>query len=153
MPQTIQQPHEGVPSPLRVRWTRADCAALVAHGDLAPGRYELVEGEILREGAVCPPHGTAVSRLAAWCTTVFGPDFVQTHAPINVAPDDYPMSEPEPDVAILNRSLAHFFLDDIPGPSDLRLVAEVADTTLAFDLSTKAGLYARASISEYWVLD
>jgi Uma2 family endonuclease len=32
-------------------------------------------------------------------------------------------------------------------------VVEVADTTLAFDLSTKARLYARAGIIEYWVLD
>jgi Uma2 family endonuclease len=35
----------------------------------------------------------------------------------------------------------------------LHLVVEVADTTLSFDLTTKAALYARAGIVEYWVLD
>jgi hypothetical protein len=40
-----------------------------------------------------------------------------------------------------------------PGPQDLHLVVEVADTTLNFDLTTKAGLYAHAGIVEYWVLD
>jgi Uma2 family endonuclease len=35
----------------------------------------------------------------------------------------------------------------------LRLVVEVADSTLGFDLRTKAALYARAGIAEYWVLD
>lgn len=40
-----------------------------------------------------------------------------------------------------------------PRPEDLALVVEVADTTLAFDLSVKRGLYARAGIAEYWVLD
>jgi Uma2 family endonuclease len=29
----------------------------------------------------------------------------------------------------------------------------VADTTLDFDTTTKAGLYARAGIADYWVLD
>jgi len=32
-------------------------------------------------------------------------------------------------------------------------VVEIADTTLAFDLTVKAALYARAGILEYWVLD
>ena len=30
---------------------------------------------------------------------------------------------------------------------------EVSDSSLAFDLTTKAALYARAGIPEYWVLD
>ena len=32
-------------------------------------------------------------------------------------------------------------------------MVEVADTTLKFDLTVKAALYARAGIGEYWVLD
>jgi Uma2 family endonuclease len=32
-------------------------------------------------------------------------------------------------------------------------VAEVSDTTLRFDRTTKATLYARAGIREYWMLD
>jgi Uma2 family endonuclease len=69
-----------------------------------------------------------------------------------VSPEDNPTSFPEPDVFILNRSIADFLVD-YPKPEDLELVAEVSDSTLAFDLSTKAGLYARAGIVEYWVLD
>jgi Putative restriction endonuclease len=37
-------------------------------------------------------------------------------------------------------------------PGDLRLVVEIADSTLGFDLTTKANLCARAAIAEYWVL-
>ena len=33
------------------------------------------------------------------------------------------------------------------------LVVEVSDSTLRFDLTVKAALYARAGIVEYWVLD
>jgi Uma2 family endonuclease len=38
-------------------------------------------------------------------------------------------------------------------PTDVRLVVEISDTTLAFDRITKARLYARAGIIEYWVVD
>jgi Uma2 family endonuclease len=47
-------------------------------------------------------------------------------------------------------------LDKFPGnpqPQDLALVVEIADSTLALDLTTKAALYARAGIVEYWVID
>ena len=40
-----------------------------------------------------------------------------------------------------------------PQPDDLRLVVEVSYSTITFDLSAKAGLYARAGIVEYWVID
>lgn len=40
-----------------------------------------------------------------------------------------------------------------PRSSDLHLVCEVSDFTLAFDLSTTAQLCARAGIMENWVLD
>jgi Uma2 family endonuclease len=40
-----------------------------------------------------------------------------------------------------------------PQPDDLHLAIEVAESTLGFDLRTKAALYARAGIVEYWVLD
>lgn len=30
---------------------------------------------------------------------------------------------------------------------------EVSDTTLSFDRTTKAGIYARAGIEEYWILN
>ena len=41
---------------------------------------------------------------------------------------------------------------ETPGPADLLLVLEISDTTLEFDLTVKAGLYARAGIREYWAL-
>jgi Uma2 family endonuclease len=36
---------------------------------------------------------------------------------------------------------------------DALLVVEVADTSLAYDRSTKLRLYAQAGIPEYWVVD
>ena len=152
MPQSLQQPTENAPAPFRIVWTREDCERFEKEGLLIPGKYELVEGEITRKMPQNRPHSAGVGLLFAWCLSISGNHFVQTQAAINVAPEDNPTSFPEPDVFILNRSIAHF-LSDYPTPEDLLLVAEVSDSTLAFDLSTKAGLYARAGIVEYWVLD
>jgi Uma2 family endonuclease len=152
MPQFLQQPTENVPAPFRIVWTRQDCERFENEGLLIPGKYELIEGEIIRKMPQNRPHSAGVSRLFAWCISVFSMDFVQTQAAINVAPEDNPTSFPEPDVFVLTRSI-EYFLVNYPTPADLALVAEVSDSTLAFDLSTKAGLNARAMIREYWVLD
>lgn len=152
MPQTLDAVTNPVPDPFRVQWTREDCARFLERGDLTPGRYELIQGDIRRKMGQKRPHSIAVMNLLAWCISVFGADFVQTQASINVAPEDNPTSEPEPDVFVLNRPNGDFPIA-FPGPSDLLLVAEVSDTTLNFDLSVKAPLYARAEIPEYWVLD
>jgi Uma2 family endonuclease len=75
---------------------------------------------------------------------------VDPDAPLDVAPEDNPTNEP--DLIVLTRPSSEF-QDANPRPADLRLVVEISDSTLGFDLTTKAGLYARAGIVEYWVVD
>ena len=58
---------------------------------------------------------------------------------------------PKPDLIVLNREFETF--DSNPQPQDIALLVEIADSTLNFDLTIKAALYARAGIAEYWVLD
>ncbi len=72
-------------------------------------------------------------------------------APIDVSPNDNPTNEPVPDLIVLNHDSATIVSGN-PQPSDLNLIVEISDSTL-FDLTTKAWLYARAGILEYWVLD
>ena len=40
-----------------------------------------------------------------------------------------------------------------PNASDTRLLVEVSDTTLAYDLGKKMCMYAEANVAEYWVID
>ena len=82
----------------------------------------------------------------------FGLMFVNQEVPIDVAPEDNPTNEPQPDIIVLKQELSHFQAAN-PRSEDLRLVVEIADTSLNFDSTTKATLYARAGIPEYWVLD
>ncbi len=69
-----------------------------------------------------------------------------------MAPEDNPKSQPEPDIAVLAKTAPEYPRANPPA-SDVRLVIEVSDSTLAFDLGPKARRYARAGIPEYWVFD
>jgi Uma2 family endonuclease len=138
--------------PPRKRWTRAECAALESAGVLEQEQLELVEGELISKMGKNRPHVTSLALLQLWMQQIFGGRFVVAESPIDVAPEDNPTSEPQPDLIALKRDLTTFRSTN-PKPSDLHLVVEIADITLAFDLKVKAALYARASIAEYWVLD
>lgn len=136
----------------RKLWTRAEFDELSSSGVLAGQKLELIAGELISKMGKGRPHVNAIVLLQGWLVEVFGRRFVNPEAPIDVAPKDNPTNEPQPDLIVLARDISHFTRDD-PRPQDLQLVVEIADTTLGFDLTTKAGLYARAGIVEYWVLD
>lgn len=138
-------------APGRIRWTRQQCAAIQEAGILT-GRYELIEGEILVKMGQKPPHAFVIRALLAWLAQLFGVERVQIQSTIAVAVSDSDYNEPEPDAAVTTQPYTAY-LERHPGPADLLLVIEVSDTTLRFDLSTKAALYARAGIDDYWVVD
>jgi Uma2 family endonuclease len=138
--------------PPRKRWTRAEHEALYDSGVLDGQRWELVEGELINKMGQGRPHVNSLVLLLIWLQGVFGPRRVLQDSPIDVAPEDNPTNEPVPDLVVLNHDFSHFALEN-PQPSDLALVIEVSHTRLGFDLTTKASLYAKAGIADYWVLD
>jgi Uma2 family endonuclease len=144
-------PSSPPPLPERKRWSRAECEVLEASGLFTVERVELVQGELISKMGKKRRHSTTLVLLRNWMIQTFDFEFVETETPIDVAAEDNPINEPEPDLIVLNRPTPAF--ERNPGPQDLRLVAEIADSSLVFDLATKAALYARAGIVEYWVLD
>jgi Uma2 family endonuclease len=140
-------------SPSRKRLTRADCAVLEMSGQLDHQKVELIDGDLIEKMPKNWPHVHALSILQYWLIQVFGLQFVAPEAPVNVLPEDNPTNEPQPDIVVLNRPSKEFKGSAKPSPEELRLVVEISDTTLRFDTTVKAALYARASIAEYWVLD
>ena len=148
-----ERPYRPVPTdPPRKRWTRSECVALEASGLWDQQRLELVDGELISKMGKKRPHVNALVAVQAWLVRTFGEQFVNPEAPIDVAPEDNPTNEPEPDLVVLVKR-SREFQDANPRPVDLRLVVEVSGSTLGFDLTTKAELYARAGIIEYWVVD
>lgn len=141
-----------VQDPPRKRWSRPECDRLEALGIFEQQRVELIEGELIDKMGKNRPHVDTLTLLFGWLIQVFGLRFVNTEAPIDVAPEDNPANQPQPDLIVLKRDYSTF-RSATPQPQDLDLVIEIADTSLAFDLTVKAALYARAAIVEYWVLD
>jgi Uma2 family endonuclease len=139
------------PDPPRKRWTRAECAALEASGFLDYESLELVEGELISKMGKKRLHVDTFTLMHEWLVHVFGFRSVNVEAPIDVAPEDDPTNEPVPDLIVLPEGRSRFTSN--PRAQDLRLVVEIADTSLNFDLRVKAALYARAGVREYWVMD
>jgi Uma2 family endonuclease len=151
MPTVVTEtPRPSPAEPPRKRWTRQECVALETSGIWEQQHLELIEGELISKMGKKRPHANATAVLHAWLVRVFGVQFVNQAAPIDVAPEDNPTNEPEPDLIVLTKPSREF--KDNP-QADLRLVVEISDSTLGFDLTTKARLYARARIVEYWVVD
>jgi Uma2 family endonuclease len=138
--------------PPRKRWTRQECVALETSGIWAQQHLELIEGELISKMGKKRPHTNVMVIMHAWLLRVFGEQYVNQETPIDVAPEDNPTNEPEPDLIVLSKP-SRDFKDANPQPADLRLVVEISDSTLGFDRTTKARLYARARIVEYWVVD
>jgi Uma2 family endonuclease len=151
MPTALTEtPHRS--DPPRKRWTRAECAAFEATGLWDQQHLELIEGELIDKMGKNRPHGNTLMLVLAWMMRVFGERYVNVEMPIDVSPEDNPTSEPEPDIIVLARPTFEI-TEANPQPTEIRLVIEISDSTVGFDLTTKAGLYARAGITEYWVFD
>lgn len=138
--------------PPRKHWSREECQALEASGVLEGERLELIDGELIDKMGKKRPHTIVLTLVVSWLRRVFGEEFVNQEATVDVAPEDNPTNEPEPDAIVLRRPHWEYRTGN-PRPADIHLLVEISDTTLGFDLTKKAELYARASIGDYWVFD
>jgi Uma2 family endonuclease len=93
-----------------------------------------------------------VGLLLSWLVHVFGSEYTRIQSTIDVSQASPLYDEPEPDAAVTAEPNTAY-ADHHPEPEDLLLVIEVSDSTVRFDRSTKAALYARAGIADYWVVD
>ncbi|HUF85361.1 MAG TPA: Uma2 family endonuclease [Acidimicrobiia bacterium] len=112
-------------------------------------RLELIEGEIVEMAPIGSRHAACVDRLTRLLTAQVGDRaIVRVQSPIRLSA----RSEPQPDVTLL-APRTDFYGEAHPGPGDVWLVVEVADTSGAWDREVKARLYARAGVPEMWVVD
>ena len=115
----------------------------------ADDRVELIDGEIIEMTPVGTVHTSAVMRATHALMLAAGARAgVRVQAPIQLG--DF--SEPEPDLALV-RWRDDFYGAAHPGPGDILLVIEIADSSLRYDRQVKAPLYARNGIVEYWLVD
>ena len=139
-----------VVAPTKRRFTVDEYYRMAEAGILRPDeRVELVEGEIIRMAPIGGWHAKCVNFLAKWAILILGERaLVSIQNPVRLSLG----SEPEPDIAIV-RPDTNRPADAHPGPHDVLLIIEVADTSLRYDRQIKMPLYAAASIPEAWIVD
>jgi Uma2 family endonuclease len=137
-------------SPRRHRYSVADFYRMGEAGILPPdSREELIDGVIFDVPRPSPLHAATVTRLNAIFQRAAGDEAsVGVHLPVRLSE----FSEPQPDVSLL-KSRDDFYSEHHPGPVDVLLIVEVADSTLRFDRDTRVPLYAVHGIAEMWLVD
>lgn len=112
-------------------------------------RVELIDGEVVAKMTIGPRHNAVVDRLTMhFATCVRDVAIVRTQGAVRLNL----FNEPEPDLALLRRR-DDFYASAHPGPADILLVVEVAQTSIDYDRTVKAELYARLGVTEYWLVD
>ena len=143
LPATTQAA-EGMP---RRAWTVDDVKAMVKAGILdETERVELIGGELVPMSAKGAFHEDVKRALSRHWYNALPPEWdglTETtlwHAPRDFREPDFifwPSSVPVRDLA----------------PAHVQLLVEIADSSLDYDLGTKAAYYAGLGIPDYWVID
>ena len=132
------------------RFTVDEYYRMAEAGILGPeDRVELIDGEIVKMSPIGPLHAAVVRRLnAVLSKSLAGRFIVSIQSPIRLSN----ASEPEPDVAVVQLR-ADSYASAHPTPTDVLLLIEVSDSTLAYDRDVKLPRYAAAGIPEVWIVD
>jgi len=131
------------------RWTCDEYLRLAEAGFFDGKRVELLDGEILRMPAQYTPHATAIRKTAIVLRSLFGSGhIVETQLPAVLSN----WSLPEPDVTVIPGSPDDYG-DHHPSPADIKVLVEVSDSTLRTDRGKKARAYARAGVTDYWIVN
>ena len=134
----------------RRRFTRAEYYRMAEAGILGEDdRVELIEGEILQMSPIGDRHTAFIINLnQRLVLRLAGLALVSIQSPVVLTED----TEPQPDLAVL-RLRAVPYKERGARAEDVLLLIEVADSSLAYDRTTKLRLYAAAGIPEYWIVD
>lgn len=135
------------PFPVR-RFSITEYHRMVRAGVLSENdRVELLEGWIVPKMTHNPSHDATVE-LAAEALRSRLPAGWRLRIQSAITTQD---SEPEPDVVIV-RGSARDHVSRHPGPPEIALLIEVAETSLERDRK-KCRLYARAAVPVYWIIN
>ncbi|MBC8123720.1 MAG: Uma2 family endonuclease [Gemmatimonadaceae bacterium] len=130
-------------------WTVEEYHRMAQLGILAPEeRVELIEGQVVPMSPKGPLHSATTQCAADYLRVLLAQATVRTQEPIQIGGT----SEPEPDITVV-RTHPRQYADRHPSAQDVFLVVEVADSSLQYDREQKARIYARAGLTDYWIID
>jgi Uma2 family endonuclease len=133
--------------PRRRIWTKKEYYKLIDIGFFNGKRAELIEGEIIEISPMKTPHAVTIRLVETILAKVFGENYdVRGQLPIDLGD----INEPEPDVAVVKGNISDYLESH---PKTAELIVEISAATLSYDRNTKAKLYARNGIKDYWIVD
>jgi hypothetical protein len=111
-------------------------------------RLELLDGYLIDKMPHNPPHDGTVTRIQRRLTRLL-PDELLIRVQCAITTKE---SEPEPDLVVVGGP-EDAWDERYPGPQDILLLVEVADSTLDLDRELKLPAYAQARIALYWIVN
>jgi len=136
---------------VRHRFTVNDYYRMAEAGILTEDdRVELLDGEIVEMAPIGSRHAACVERLN-WLLKERITEHVEgirIQQPVRLSTD----AEPQPDVAVV-RFREDFYRLRHPGPDEILLLIEVADSSLDIDRAIKLPRYAKAGVPVVWIVD
>ena len=138
-----------IPNDLILRLSIEQYHAIIQAGILTDDdSVELLEGWLVFKRPKNPPHRVTTRLVRTALENILPAGwYVDSQEAITLS-----NSEPEPDIVVV-RGDTRQYLDRHPGAEDIALIIEVSDTTLQRDRTVKKGIYARAGISLYWIVN
>ena len=137
-------------SPALRTWTREEFSRAAEAGVFrAEERLELLDGQIVTKMTQNAPHVACTQLIAEWLR----PWLPAGHS-LRI---QFPLalsyrSQPEPDLAVVSGSPRDYSINH-PTPDRVRMIVEVADSSIREDLGSKVPLYAQEGIPELWIVD
>ena len=146
----VSSPTAGFPESLRLKqFSTGDYLQLIEAGVLGPeDKIELIGGIVVDRSPASIPHNHCrIQVLHAFAPLVGRFDIAiqgtLTVSEGHVYDPDFMLLQPRPDG----------FKTKLPDASDVHLLIEAADSSLARDRKVKMPIYASADIPEYWIAD
>lgn len=132
------------------RWTSEHFEAAAAAGVFGEKeRVELLDGEVYEMAPIGNRHWVTTTRAQYALMERLARRALVSIQNAVVLGD---LTEPQPDISVIRPGFERY-TEANPGIDDVLLLIEVADTTLVFDRRKKIPLYARAGVSEAWIVD
>jgi Uma2 family endonuclease len=112
-------------------------------------KVQLINGYLVSKMTQNTPHATADDLCGDRLNRVIPPGwYVRAAKPVRLPTES---SEPEPDRCVVRGAIRDYSARH-PGPADLALAVEVADSSLEDD-RMPADIYGRAGIPVYWIIN
>jgi Uma2 family endonuclease len=139
----------GIPFDELHRMTVDEYERMAESGVLDDPQIELINGLLVKKMVQKPRHVSACELVAGALEAILPKGwYIREQNPLRIP--DY--NEPEPDLVIARGSRGRYATSH-PGPDDVALVVEVADTSLGKDRGEKLLAYGGGGVPIYWIVN